>query len=598
MLIFEIRLQRRLDSTHAQSPFGGLSQVDCHEAFQDWVEHAYADSCDGLRCPMLWCREKFEDHQMTIRHTLRCSWLPNAWYWCPQHSKAERFMSTGKIEIADLREQMKMKDSILIVKTVPTQPMRRKSSKMRKAVTFFKHRGWKSASKEQTDLTGYLNGTENGTDNKGEIDSLERQFWEKDGYPLMFEVDGGLSPSEVDSELMKTNAELPTPETFNELPTLAITSKFMRMNAGLFTPETFSELPTPSITPQLMGTKAELPTAEIFNELPTSFITPQPMRTVELPTEAFNDLPTLPAAPTVSSRSDQLLNHQNYGCPLPSYTPPGFATLECSESTSHLVNGELAQYTSQHDLDRPELDLPDLRVYEMPTTSPRQPRASISAIRTQMEAPEFLDLTDYISASLSPSDDILGEGGSWAIEDLRFSYISGLADTQVSVQDIHEVVGRISDEWLARLDSTPHLVSRCSKLSSQDLFERGFKAMQQCFDGSLTDSFEDMFSLVHVAYACAYCMHKDEGLYDWNGFFVQVLQWQYLLSNQDDVQCFLMAMDQLTCEYNYHLTHSLTGGSVFDHESYQKTFNTLKNGPVMRDCSMFLDGESSKNFTR
>ena len=551
--MFETRLRHHFDSTQADSPFGGLSQIECRKIFQDWVVHAHAESWDALACPMLWCRKTFEDHQTTIRHTLKCSWLPNAWYWCPEHSKAERFMSTGKIEIADSQE-MNMKDSIVIVKTVPTPPMRRRSSKMKKAVTFFKHRGWRSASKELTDFSGNLHGTKLGTDDKGEIDSRERKIWEKYGYPLMFEVDGGPIPLEVDSEAMRTNVELPSTETFNELPTL-------------------------SITPQLMRTNAELPT-----------------------TEAFNELPALPIAPAMYSRSDQSLNHQNYAFPLPSCSPatqdPLFATLECSESTNHLVNGELAQYTSQQDLDRSELDIPDLGVYEMPAALPQQPEASISELRTQMKAPESLNLTDYISASLNPSDDILAEVGSWPVQDLRFSYICGLTDTQVSVRDIYKIVERISNEWLARLGSTPHLVSRCSKLSFQDLFDRGFKAMQQCFDGFLTDSFEDMFSLVHVAYACAYCLHKDECLYDWDGFFVQILQWQYLLSNQDDVQCFLMAMDQLTCEHNYHLTHSLSGGRIFDQQFYEKTFNMLRNGPVMRDCSMFLDGKPSINFTQ
>ena len=523
----ETRLQHHFGSTHADSPFGGLSQIECRKAFQDWVERVHAESWDALACPMLWCRKIFDDHQTTIRHTLRCPWLPNAWYWCPECSKPERFMSTGEIEIVDSREIM-MKDSIEIVKTVPTPPMRRKSSKIRKAVTFFKHRSWRSASKEQTDFSENLNGTKFGTDNKGEIDSLERQFWEKDGYPLMSEGHGGLSLSEADSELVTTNAELPTAEAFNELPTPPMTSELIRMNA----------------------------------ELPT--------------TETFIELPTLTMNPAATGRSDRLLNDQNYAWPLPSHSlatqDPRFATLESSESTNHVINRELAHYTSQHDLDRLELTLPDLEVYEMPTALPQQPGASISEYVTQMEVPELSDSTNYIS--VPP------------------------LDTQVSIQNIYEIVGRIRSEWLARLNFTPNLVSRCSKLASQDLFDRGFKAMQQCFDGSLTKSFEDIFSFVHVAYACAYWLHKDEVLYDWDGLFVQILQWQHLLSSQDDVQCFLMAMDQLICKQNYHLTHSLSGGSNFDQQSYEKTFNMLRTGPIMRDCSMFLDGKPSINFTR
>ena len=521
--MFETRLQHHFRQTHADSAFGGLSQIECRKAFQDWVAHVRAES-DALRCPMLWCRKSFEDYQTTIRHTLTCSWLPNAWYWCPECEKPERFMNTGKIEIMDSAEIM-MKDSIEIVKTVPTPPMRRKSSRMRKAATFFKHCGWRSASKEQTDFSESSDGTKFGTDNKGEIDSLEKFLCEKDGFPLyMSEMDGHLSSSEIDSKLMRADAELPTTELLSELPTLPITS-------------------------------------------------------------------------AACSRYDEMLNKQIYASPPPSQCPatqdPRFGKLECPQSRNHSVGRGLAQYASQHSLDRSDLITPELEAYETPTTLPYQPVGSISEPCSQMEIPAFSDPTDYISVSPLPFGDILAGVESWPVQDPRFSYICGLGPTQVSIQDIYELVGIVSNEWLPRLKSTPHLLSRCSKLSPPALFYRGVSAMQQCFNDSLTDSFEDMFSLVHVACACAYLLHKNKDFYDWDGLFDHMLQWQYLLSSQDDVQCFLMAMDQLTCEHDYRLTNSLSRGGIFDRKFYERTFDILRNGPVMTDCSRFLDGKSS-----
>ena len=522
--MFETRLQHYFCHTHADSAFGGLSQIECRKAFQDWVGQFRAKSSDARQCPMLWCRKSFEDYQTTIRHTLTCSWLPNAWYWCPKCKKPERFMNTGKIEIMDSAEIM-MKDSIEIVKTVPTPPMRRKSSRMRKAATFFKHCGWRSASKEQTDVSESLDGTKVGTDNKGEIDSLERSFWEMDAYPLyLSEKDGNLSPSEIYSELMMANAELPTTEASFELPTSSATS-------------------------------------------------------------------------ARCSRSDQMLNDQIYASPPPSHCPvtqdPRFGTLECSQSRNHSINRGLAQSTSQNNLDRSSLITPELEAYETPTALPHQPAGFISEPRSQMEIPEFSDPTDYISVPPLRFGDILAGVKSSPVQDPRFSYICGLGPTQVSIQELYELVGIVSNEWLPRLESTPHLLSRCSKLSLPALFFRGVSAMQQCFNDSLTDSFEDMFSLVHVACACAYLLHKDENSYDWNCLFDHILQWQNLLSSQDDVQCFLMAMDQLTCEHDYRLTNSLSRGGIFDRNFYERTFDILKIGPVMTDCSRFLDGKSS-----
>lgn len=548
MLIFGIRLRHHFRQTHADSAFGGLSQIECRKVFQNWVGEVRAESSDTLQCPMLWCRKSFEDCQTTVHHTLTCSWLPNAWYWCPKCKKPERFMNTGKIEIMDSGEIM-MKDSIEIVKTVPTPARRRKSSRMKKAAMFFRHYGWSSASKEQTNFLERFDSTKFGTDNKGEIDSLEKPFWEKDGFPLyMSEMDSPLIPSETDSDLMRVNAELPT----DHLIPSEIDSELMRANA-------------------------------------------------ELPAEPLFELPgLLVATSAVYSRSDQMLDKQAHASSPRSHRPatqgPQFGTPAYPQSTKHSINGKLAQYTSRPILDRSDSTIPELGAYETPMVLSHQTAASIEEYPSQKEIPKASNAKDYNPFPPFPFGDILAGVESWSVQDPRFSYICGLGPTQVSIQDLYEFVGTVSNEWLPRLESTPHLLSRCSILSPQDLFERGLNAMQRCFNDSLADSFEDMFALVHVACACAYSLHKDEDLYDWAGLFDHMLEWQYLLSSQDDVQCFLMAMDQFTCEHNYSLTDSLSRGGMFDRETYERTFDLLRNGPVMTDCSRFLDGKTSETL--
>ena len=567
--MFETRLRHHFGRTHADSAFGGLSQIECRKAFQEWVGRVFAEPSDALQCPMLWCRKSFDDRQTTIRHTLTCSWLPNAWYWCPQCKRPERFMNTGKIEIMDSGEIM-MKDFIEIVKTVPSPPLRRKSSRMKKAAMFFRHCGWSNASKEQTHCSERFDGTEFGTDNKGEIDSLERLFWEKDGFPLyMSEMDSPLIPSETDSELMRTSPELPA----DYLIPSEIDSEPMRANA---------ELPTDHLLP-----------LEIDSELVRA--------TAELPTEPLFELPGLLITNSaVCSRSDQMLDNRAQASSPQSYRPategPQFGRPAYPQSTGHSINGELAQYTVQPMLDRSNSIIPELGAYEIPIILSQQPAASILEYPLQTEIPEDLNAKDHNLFPPLPFGDVLAGMESWSFQDPRFSYICGLGPTQVSIQEIYEFVGIVSKEWLPRLESTPHLLSRCSKMSPQDLFERGLSAMQRCFNDSLADSFEDMFALVHVACACAYSLHKDEDLYDWPGLFDHMLQWQYLSSSQDDVQCFLMAMDQFTCEHNYRLTNSLSRGGIFDRKTYERTFDILRNGPVMTDCSRFLDGKSPETL--
>ena len=230
-----------------------------------------------------------------------------------------------------------------------------------------------------------------------------------------------------------------------------------------------------------------------------------------------------------------------------------------------------------------------------PTVLCQQSVASTLEDPSQMAFLEALGPTGYNPLTPLSLDDIYAGMDSWTAGDINYSSTGRLGATHVSIQDIHELVGH-GNPWLARLYSTPHLPLRCSKLSTQELFDRGFSAIQQCFNGSLTDSFEDVFSLVHVAWALAYSLHKDEDLYDRGGLFLHIFQWRYLLSNLDDFQCFLMVMGQLSCEHNYHLTYPLTGGSISDKQTYERAFEMLRNGPVMRDCSMFLDGKHSINL--
>ena len=260
------------------------------------------------------------------------------------------------------------------------------------------------------------------------------------------------------------------------------------------------------------------------------------------------------------------------------------------------------------------------------TVLPQQSVAFTLRNPSQTDILEAPDPTGYITLPPLPSNDVHAGMGSLSFQDSRFSCLGGLASTRISIQDLSELVKGFNDKWLQRLDSAPHLVSRCSNLASQDVFSRGIRAMQQCFKDpqsasfkdmssghstdcsnddfdSQTGRFEDVFSdvvlcsveniisLMHVACACAYLLHKDEHFYDWDGLFHHMPQWQHLLWDQDDVQCFSMAMDQLT--HTYPLTIRLSGGGSYDQQPYGRTFDVLMDGPVMRDCSMFLDGKPS-----
>ncbi|KAL2041813.1 hypothetical protein N7G274_005597 [Stereocaulon virgatum] len=184
--------------------------------------------------------------------------------------------------------------------------------------------------------------------------------------------------------------------------------------------------------------------------------------------------------------------------------------------------------------------------------------------------------------------DILANDASWPVRNDRWSLRGGLVRTQECIQELYDLVTVVNSEWLERLTSTPRLHLRCSKLAPAAVFYRGIHAMQQCFNETLTNEFEDVFSLIHVACACAYVLHKDDKFYDWDEFFNHMFQWQYVLSDGHDLQCFLMAMDQLACEESLHLTNPLGVTGISDHSMHEKK-GMLRDGPIIEDCSTFID---------
>ncbi len=84
-------------------------------------------------CPLLWCRESFDNLASTLQHVSECGCLSNAWYWCPYCCRPESFMASEE-PCADTTHYK----------------LQRKDSKLKRAVTFFKHLGLKGCSRHKS----------------------------------------------------------------------------------------------------------------------------------------------------------------------------------------------------------------------------------------------------------------------------------------------------------------------------------------------------------------------------------------------------------------------------------------------------------------
>ena len=151
------------------------------------------------------------------------------------------------------------------------------------------------------------------------------------------------------------------------------------------------------------------------------------------------------------------------------------------------------------------------------------------------------------------------------------------------VQQVRAILHGLNREWMGRLESTPDLYTLCMPLSTCRLLETGIRALQQCFSGNLPSSFEDLFALMHVAFAFSIMINKDGDSYYWDGFSSDLHYWHHTV-RFSETSLFTRVWDRLWCprSSNNQSYMSPPRGDLYE---------TLMEGMVIKGCANFLDGE-------
>ena len=209
------------------------------------------------------------------------------------------------------------------------------------------------------------------------------------------------------------------------------------------------------------------------------------------------------------------------------------------------------------------------------------------------------------------------------VEDFRDAVV---LSTQSRIEDLREMVGILNKEWLRRCQSISDLSLRASMLSPQLLLDKGARTLQLIYKGVLPVTFDAVFALAHFACAAAYLIHGDNSSYCWNDFFQHVLNLQNLLDHASDARLFVQLVNLLfwpQCSLTQHPcgTYFLDGSSgtfvplrravlgldgrslTEIHDSHTPQFlknpapmtflQSLKSSAVFQECSRFLDGKLS-----
>ena len=221
---------------------------------------------------------------------------------------------------------------------------------------------------------------------------------------------------------------------------------------------------------------------------------------------------------------------------------------------------------------------------ERDETSQYLPHHNLPLFDTVHHLPRY----EYQRPSIALSDPV-GQTIRPVADDLYCLMLSDHSITTNSlVKQVREILHGLHREWMGKLKSTPDLYTRCMPLSTCRLLETGIRALQQCFSGNLPSSFEDLFALMHVAFAFSIVINRDGESYYWDGFYSDLHYWHHTVRDSE-ISLFGKVWDRLWCpkSSNKHL---------FMNPPRDNLYETLMEGMVIKGCANFLDGEQASHI--
>lgn len=519
-------------------------------------------------CPLLWCRDNFNDLPSCLHHLLTCPWLTDSWYWCPLCHRPERFRA---IEATH-------NDSV-------HNPVLGKASRLKRAVSFFKHFGRRSSTRVNIWVTFFQTGDR--------AHCCLPQLQPSDSIPMtngFQDLNGQKWRHDHEWTAQDPCEKGIDPDDFRDEPKIKSCSG-QHAKVGYANP-----IHDPV---QICGTPvAELPAY------------PQPSGPGSLEISATNIACLEPI--------DVIYENKSIISSLLQPSSPNSVSITRSVTESLMPQGTGIFPVQQ-------------TVYN--------PLSSI--IDTDSGPAVYVQECVRNSQGIDHHQKILSPKGN--VSDLLppFSYSGkstnerSLTATEASVEDLSGLVCALHGAWMQTLTTNIGEPMMEAKISQCSPFEAGIRVLRQYwYHGDLPNVFEEAFALMNIAYACAWIFHRYETPGFWNTFFQDVLKWQHVLLTHEDKVLFLKAAyliwsppGPLSVEAMYpsrllwspYLSQpntpvELEGNTpiqtppctreLLSHELYMPSSQSLvgltgldfQNGEVIQVCARYLDGKLLRNI--
>ena len=258
----------------------------------------------------------------------------------------------------------------------------------------------------------------------------------------------------------------------------------------------------------------------------------------------------------------------------------------------------------------PEMEMSDTNVDNGCETAPMT-SCSFASVNTENGRVEsawitYLDDERQQPSTLHRSRDLAtSQAFSVKVQPLCFNCNSFPVGSTVTkheqVEELHDLIHIINREWMRRMEVLPELMSRCKMLPAPSLFKRAIWTLRGLIRGKLPQTFEDVFAIVHLAFAAAHLSHWQHDFYSWNALCDDALQWQHTLSIDEDRSFVTAAMScwtfpGLDLSSLLNINHTGFGSNLPQRSLYCCDWrlydDALRNNEVFRICIGFLDGKS------
>jgi len=115
----------------------------------------------------------------------------------------------------------------------------------------------------------------------------------------------------------------------------------------------------------------------------------------------------------------------------------------------------------------------------------------------------------------------------------------------VQVEELCHLEKIVYDEWKQRLSVAPEIRLRYPLLSADMVLRRGLHILQCVLRGTLPVTFEDVFAMMHVTFACTYIIHEHRDLRSWNNLLHDMMNWRHAIQDHAERRLFVRTMVQV-----------------------------------------------------